>query len=61
MKHSDADYINAGYRIERAKTPQAYTAATQRVRVMLESETIEDQAEARRLIECGIQEARACE
>lgn len=59
MQHSEADYINAGYRIERAKTPQAYAAETQRVRVMLESETIEDQAEARRLIARGEEEARS--
>lgn len=58
MKHSEADYISAGYRIERAKTPAAYTAETQRVRVMLEAETIEDQTEARRLIQRGQQEAR---
>ena len=59
MKHSEGDYVNAGYRIERAKTPQAYTAETQRVRVMLEAETIEDQAEARRLIARGQKESRA--
>ena len=58
MKHSEVDYINAGHRIERAKTAQAYTAETQRVRVMLESETIEDQTEARRLIARGREEAR---
>lgn len=58
MKHTEHDYIEAGYRIERAKTPSAYTAETQRVRVMLESETIEDQTEARKLIDQGIQEAR---
>lgn len=59
MKHSESDYVNAGYRIERAKTPSAYMAETSRVRAMLESETIEDQTEARRLIARGIEEARA--
>ena len=58
MKHPENDYIQAGYRIERAKTPSAYAAETQRIRVMLESETIEDQTEARRLIAQGIEEAR---
>lgn len=58
MIHTEHDYIEAGYRVEKAKTPSAYTAETQRIRVMLESETIEDQTEARRLIAQGIEEAR---
>lgn len=58
MKHTEHDYIEAGYRIERTKTPTDYAIQTQRVRVMLESETIEDQTEARRLIAQGIEEAR---
>lgn len=58
MKHTEHDYIEAGYRVEKAKTPSAYAAETQRIRVMLESETIEDQTEARRLIAQGIEEAR---
>lgn len=58
MKHTEHDYIQAGYRVEKAKTPSAYTAETQRIRMMLESETIEDQTEARRLIALGIAEAR---
>lgn len=58
MKHTEHDYIEAGYRAEKAKTPSAYTVETQRIRVMLESETIEDQTEARRLIAQGIEEAR---
>lgn len=58
MKYTEHDYIEAGYRVEKAKTPSSYTAETQRIRVMLESETIEDQTEARRLIAQGIEEAR---
>ena len=58
MKHTEHDYIEAGYRVERAKTPSAYTAETQRIRVLLESETIEDQTEARRFIAQGIEGAR---
>ena len=58
MKHTENDYIQAGYRIERAKTPGAYAAEAQRIRVMLESEAIDDHAEARRLIEQGQREAR---
>lgn len=58
MKHTENDYIQAGYRYERATTPNAAIAEAQRMRNMLESETIEDQTEARRLINQGIQEAR---
>lgn len=58
MRHSENDYIQAGYRVERAKTPTAYVAETQRIRVMLESETVPEQTEARRLIAIGIDEAR---
>ena len=58
MKHAESDYIQAGYRYERAATPNAAIAEAQRMRNMLESETIEDQTEARRLINQGIEEAR---
>lgn len=59
MKHTENDYIQAGYRYERAASPNAAAAAAQAIRVMLESERIDDHAEARRLIEQGRQEARA--
>lgn len=52
MNYTEADYINAGYRFELGKTP------AQTLRTMLESERIEDQADARRLIEQGRAEAR---
>ena len=55
MNHTEADYITAGYRYEVAKQS---LAEAQRIRHMLESETPEDQTEARRLIEQGRQEAR---
>jgi hypothetical protein len=52
MKHTEADYINAGYQYETGKK----TGDT--LRAMLEKETPDDRAEARRLIEQGRQEAR---
>lgn len=52
MNHTEADYINAGHRFELGQIP------AQTLRTMLESERIEDQAEARRLIEQGRAEAR---
>lgn len=55
MNHTEGDYIAAGFRYERKL--QAIAEA-QTIRRMLESETPEDQAEARRLIEQGRQEAR---
>lgn len=53
MKHTEHEYIDAGYRMERG------TLSMSTVRHMLESERIEDRAEARRLIERGRQEALA--
>lgn len=60
MKHTEHDYIQAGYRYERATSPNAAAAAAaaQAIRVMLEAERIDDHAEARRLVEIGRQEAR---
>jgi hypothetical protein len=52
MKHTEADYIRAGYEYERGrKTGEA-------IRKMLESEHHTDKPEARRLIEQGRAEAR---
>ena len=53
MQHTEHQYIEAGYRYERGQTP------AETLRQMIESEHIEDRAEARRLIEQGRQEARA--
>lgn len=58
MKHTEHDYIQAGYRYEKARSPAASSAQAQAIRVMLESEHITDHPEARRLIEIGRQEAR---
>ena len=58
MRHSENDYIQAGYRYEKAKTPNAGIAEAQRIRLMLEKETPDEQTEARRLIAQGIDEAR---
>jgi hypothetical protein len=52
MNHTEAAYIRAGYRFERGQIP----AAT--LRHMIESEQIDERAEARRLIETGRAEAR---
>lgn len=60
MNHSEADYIRAGFKFERASSPQASTAQAYTIRAMLTSESPEDQQEARRLIEQGRQEARQC-
>jgi hypothetical protein len=59
MKHPEADYINAGHRYERARSPAQVAAASQAIRVLLETEKPHDQTEARHLIERGRQEARA--
>lgn len=52
MTHTEAAYIQAGYRYERGQTP------AETLRRMIEAEQIDDRAEARRLIEQGRQEAR---
>jgi hypothetical protein len=59
MKHPEADYINAGHRYERARSPAQVAAASQAIRVLLETEKPHDQTEARHLIERGRQEARS--
>jgi hypothetical protein len=59
MTHTEAAYVNAGHRYERASTPSQVAAASQAIRVLLEAEKPHDQTEARHLIERGRQEARA--
>jgi hypothetical protein len=59
MTNTEAAYITAGHRYERAQTPGQVAAASQAIRVMLEAEKPHDQTEARHLIERGRQEARA--
>ena len=58
MTHTEAAYINAGHRYERASTPGQVAAASQAIRKLLEAEKPHDQTEARYLIEQGRQEAR---
>ena len=52
MNHTEAAYIRAGYDFEKGKIP----AST--IRTMVESETIPNRTEARRLIDQGRAEAR---
>jgi hypothetical protein len=59
MTHTEAAYITAGARYERAKGPGQVAAASQAIRVLLEAEKPHDQTEARCLIEQGRQEVRA--
>lgn len=58
MNHAPADYVNTGFKYEQATHPDTAKQYAQRLRAMLDSEFIEDRAEARRLIEQGRQEAR---
>ena len=60
MKNPEAHYVTAGKRYERASTPGQVAAASQIIRTLLEAEKPHDQAEGRRLIEQGRQEARKC-
>ena len=57
MKHTEADYINAGARYQRA-TPERSRAAAEKIRAMLDSEDPKDRPEARRLIDLGRAEVR---
>jgi len=52
MNFTENEYIRAGYNFEKGKIP------AQTLRAMIESETIPNQTEARRLIVQGRQEAR---
>ena len=58
MRHTEAEYINAGAAYERAPTPDAARAHAQGIRVMLEAERPEDQTYARQMIEHGRAEVR---
>jgi len=59
MNHTEAEYINAGHKYEKASNPDKARAVAQHLRAMLSSEHPRDQAEARALIERGRAEARA--
>lgn len=58
MNHAESDYVNAGFKYERAQSLDAARAQAQRIRAMLTSESVDDQTEARALIEQGRAEAR---
>jgi hypothetical protein len=53
MNHTEAAYIRAGFYFEKGEM------SAQTLRHMIESERIDERAEARRLIETGRAEARA--
>ena len=59
MTYTEAEYINAGHRYERAQGPDAGRARAESIRAMLARENPKDHAEARALIERGRAEARA--
>ena len=58
MKHAQAEYINAGYRYEKATSADRARAVAETIRHMLKQENLEDQQDARYFIERGRQEAR---
>ena len=58
MIYTESEYIDAGYKFERAKSANDTIAHSQRIRIMLEREHITDHVEARRLVDQGRQEAR---
>jgi hypothetical protein len=58
MKHAQADYINAGYRYEKASNADKARAVAEGIRKMLQDEHINDQSDARYFVERGRHEAR---
>jgi hypothetical protein len=58
VNHTESEYIEAGYRYERAQSPDAGRARAEAIRAMLATENQKDHAEARALIERGRAEAR---
>jgi hypothetical protein len=58
MKHAQADYINAGYRYEKATSADKARAVAESIRKMLQEEHITDQTDARYFVERGRKEAR---
>lgn len=58
MKHAQADYINAGYKYEKATSADKARAVAEGIRRMLEQEAIVDHVDARYFVERGRQEAR---
>lgn len=58
MIHSEAKYLQMGYKFEKAADPAQARAVAETIRRMIEAEDIEDRAEARYLVERGRKEAR---
>lgn len=58
MKHAQADYINAGYKYEKATSADKARAVAEGIRKMLQEEHIADHTDARYFVERGRQEAR---
>ena len=58
MKHAQADYINAGYKYEKATSAAKARAVAESIRRMLQEENINDHTDARYFVERGRQEAR---
>jgi hypothetical protein len=58
MKHAQADYINAGYKYEKANSADKARAVAETIRHMIQSEHIDEQQDARYFVERGRTEAR---
>lgn len=58
MKHPQAEYINLGYKYEKATSADKARAVAETLRHMIQSEHITEQTDARYFIERGRQEAR---
>ena len=58
MKHAQADYINAGYKYEKASSADKARAVAEGIRKMLQEENINDHTDARYFVERGRKEAR---
>ena len=58
MKHAQADYINAGYKYEKATSADKARAVAESIRRMLQEENNTDHTDARYFVERGRQEAR---
>jgi hypothetical protein len=58
MKHAQADYINAGYKYEKATSADKARAVAETIRHMIQSEHVTEQQDARYFVERGRQEAR---
>ena len=58
MKHAQAEYINAGYRYEKANSADKARAVAEGIRRMLQDEHIDEQSDARYFVERGRKEAR---